>query len=223
MKYTTLPNMNKTIAAALAGLMVMAAVAPEVAAAPKSPKITSVELDIEADKIVVTGQYFGGKKFRGKVLLHLAEAGSIRLVVDKYEKLQPTDEVPILLHQLIVSGLPQNIDEFAGVHLLEIKRKYREQVDGISVVKYKVGTSHVSIGTVGPEGPAGQVGADGAQGPAGQDGANVQDGKLSETSNEANFDTHLIDFRKDATYLKMYHMYSMFENIIKHVQDVQTC
>ena len=177
-----LPQMNKTAAILITSLLSMVAITPQVTAAPKNPKVTSVELDTDAGTMVVTGRYLGGKKFRGDVRLHLAETGPITLKVDKYKKLQPTDEVPILLQQLKLSGIPQNIDDFEGVHLLEVRRKYREQVDGVSVVKYQIGTSLVTIGAVGPAGPkgdtgdAGPKGDQGAQGPKGDAGVNGTDG-----------------------------------------------
>jgi hypothetical protein len=205
--------LNKTAAILLTCLLGIAATAPQAEAAPKTPRITSVELDTDAGTMVVTGRDFGGKKFRGNVRLHLAETGPITLKVDKYKKLQPSDEVPILLQQLQLSGIPQNIDDFAGVHLLEVRRKYKEKVDGVSVVKFKVGTSLVTIGEQGPAGtdgvdgeqgpkgdkgdqgvagPAGRDGADGAQGPkgdqgdAGADGTNGSDGVgVSQTTIDA--------------------------------------
>jgi len=51
--------------------------------------------------------------------------------------------------------------------LLEVRKKYREQVDGASVVKYQIGTSLV---TIGAQGPAGTDGVDGEQGPKGDKG-----------------------------------------------------
>jgi len=153
-----LPLLNKTAAILITSLLSIVAITPQVTAAPKNPKVTSVELDLDAGKMIITGRYLGGKKFRGDVMLHLAETGPITLKVDRYKKLQPTEEVPILLQQLRVSGLPQNIAEFTGVHLLEVRRKYTEKVDGVSVVKYKIGTSTVTIGAVGPAGADGQDG-----------------------------------------------------------------
>jgi hypothetical protein len=161
-----LPLLNKTAVILLTCLLGIAT-APQAEAAPKTPRVTSVELDTDAGTMVVTGRDFGGKKFRGNVRLHLAETGPITLKVDKYKKLQPSDEVPILLQQLQLSGIPQNIDDFAGVHLLEVRRKYKEKVDGVSVVKYQIGTSLV---TIGEQGPAGTDGVDGEQGPKGDKG-----------------------------------------------------
>jgi hypothetical protein len=171
-----LPQMNKTAAILLTCLLSMVAITPQVTAAPKNPKVTSVELDTDAGTMVVTGRYFGGKKFRGDVRLHLAETGPITLKVDKYKKLQPSDEVPILLQQLKLSGIPQNINDFAGVHLLEVRRKYKEKVNGASVVKYQIGTSLVTIGAQGPAGPAGPQGEQGVAGPAGLSGLSGLEG-----------------------------------------------
>ena len=144
-----LPQMNKTAAILLTCLLSMVAIMPQVEAAPPKPKVTSVELDLDAGKMVVTGRNFGTRKWQIGVLLHLAETGPVTLNVDSFTKLQPTEEVPVLLHQLVVSGLPQNIDDFAGMHLLEVRRKYKQLVNGVSVVKYKIGTRTVTIGAQG--------------------------------------------------------------------------
>jgi len=148
----------------------MFAIAPEVEARPKKPIITSVELDLDAGKMIVTGRYFGTSERRIRVRLHLAEAGPVTLQVDSLTKLQLTEEVPTLLDQLIVSGLPLNIDEFAGMHRLEVRKK-----------KF-IGTTTVTIGAEGPAGadgaygPAGPQGAQGIAGPAGVDGTDGVDG-----------------------------------------------
>ena len=152
-------------------LQFLVAVTTPVEAAPRTPKITSIELNLDEGTMIITGRYFAwGDKFRGKVLLHLAETGPMTLNVDSYAKLQLTDGVPVRLDQLQVSGIPQNIDEFSGVHLLEVRRRYREQVDGVSVVRYKTGTSLVTIGSEGSVGPEGEKGEKGEQGEQGEQG-----------------------------------------------------
>lgn len=164
---------NSAASMVLFTLQFLVAVTTPVEAAPRTPKITSIELNLDEGTMIITGRYFAwGDKFRGKVLLHLAETGPMTLNVDSYAKLQLTDGVPVRLDQLQVSGIPQNIDEFSGVHLLEVRRRYREQVDGVSVVRYKTGTSLVTIGSEGSVGPEGEQGEQGEKGEKGEKGEN---------------------------------------------------
>ena len=180
-----LPQMNKTVAILLTSLLSMVAITPQVEAAPPTPEIRSVELNLDAGTMIITGRLFGGlqqKAFRGNVRLHLAETGPITFKADLFENFVATEAVPARLQRLTVNGLPQNLADFEGVHLLEVRRRYNELVDGVSVAKFVIGTSLVTIGSEGPEGPkgdtgdAGQDGADGAQGPKGDAGTNGTDG-----------------------------------------------
>jgi len=168
-----LPQINKTLAILIAGLLSMFAIAPEVEAGPKKPIITSVELDLDAGKMIVTGRYFGTSERRIRVRLHLAEAGPVTLQVDSLTKLQLTEEVPTLLDQLIVSGLPLNIDEFAGMHRLEVRKK---KFIGTTTVTIGAEGPAGADGAYGPAGPKGEQGLPGAQGPQGADGTQGERG-----------------------------------------------
>ena len=167
------PQMNKTAAILITTLLSMVAIMPQAAAAPQTPEIRSVELNLDAGTMIITGRFFGGlkqKAFRGNVRLHLAETGPITFRADLFENFVATEAVPARLQRLTINGLPQNLDDFAGVHLLEVRRKYSELVDGVSVAKFVIGTSLVTIGAEGPEGPKGDTGDAGPKGDAGNVG-----------------------------------------------------
>ena len=151
----------------------MVAITPQVEAAPQTPEIRSVELNLDAGTMIITGRFFGGlkqKAFRGNVRLHLAETGPITFRADLFENFVATEAVPARLQRLTINGLPQNLADFAGVHLLEVRRRYTELVDGVSVVKFVIGTSLVTIGAEGPAGPKGDTGDAGPKGDAGDEG-----------------------------------------------------
>ena len=55
-----LPQMNKTVAILLTSLLSMVAITPQVEAAPPTPEIRSVELNLDAGTMIITGRLFGG-------------------------------------------------------------------------------------------------------------------------------------------------------------------
>lgn len=175
MRYKLLPN---AMAAVVAGLLITAATLPQIQAAKPNrenpsttlPIITSAEPNTEDKTLRITGNNFADEEaFIGTVEIYLAETGVAPLTVDSFAKGQTSAGEDF--QQLVVSGLPANIDDFAGTHLLVVRKGDPSSKN--------IAAFSVTFGAVGPEGPAGADGVQGPigpQGPAGQDGVDGVDG-----------------------------------------------
>ena len=173
MKNKLCPNVNK-LAALFASLVLAASTLDKVEAAKPDrnkpsvvmPVITSVEPSIANMTLRITGQNFADEDaFVGLVEIYLAETGLATLVVDSFARGQSADG--LVFEELLVSGLPANIEEFAGTHLLLVRKG--DPVENIA-------TFDVTIGAVGPRGADGADGQDGVTGPQGPIGPAGKDG-----------------------------------------------
>ena len=165
--------MNKMAAALVAGLFVIASTADVEAAKPDNkkppvvqPVITSVEANLDDKTLRITGDNFADEEtFTGSVELFLAETGLNALVVDSLAKGLTAEGDPF--QQLVVSGLPANIEDFAGTHLLVVRKG-----DNANTTS----TFPVTIGAVGPAGADGIDGTNGINGVNGINGTNGENG-----------------------------------------------
>ena len=172
MKVCVFPNV-KIMAAVVAGLFVIASTADVEAAKPDNkkppvvqPVITSVEANLDDKTLRITGDNFADEEtFTGSVELFLAETGLNALVVDSLAKGLTAEGDPF--QQLVVSGLPANIEDFAGTHLLVVRKG-----DNANTTS----TFPVTIGAVGPAGADGIDGTNGINGVNGINGTNGENG-----------------------------------------------
>ena len=129
MNSSTLNRMSKITAAVIAAMTMTIGSVSQVHAAPPTAQgssasaavITNVEPDLEAKTLRITGKKFSkDAEFVGQVEIYLAETGITILEVDSYVRDQTSDGVSY--DQLVVSGLPANIAEFAGTHLVVLRK-----------------------------------------------------------------------------------------------------
>ena len=172
--------MSKITAAVIAAMTMTIGSVSQVHAAPPTGQgssasaavITNVEPDLEAKTLRITGKKFSkDAEFVGQVEIYLAETGITILEVDSYVRDQTSDGVSY--DQLVVSGLPANIAEFAGTHLVVLRKgtpTFGRWLTKSATFAVTIGSNGGVAGPEGPQGPAGPIGLQGEQGVAGSEG-----------------------------------------------------
>ena len=152
--------MSKITTAVIAAMTMTIGSVSQVHAAPPTGQdssasaavITNVEPDLEAKTLRITGKKFSkDAEFVGQVEIYLAETGITILEVDSYVRDQTSDGVSY--DQLVVSGLPANIAEFAGTHLVVLRKgtpTFGRWLTKSATFAVTIGGSG---GVAGPEGP----------------------------------------------------------------------
>ena len=172
--------MSKITTAVIAAMTMTIGSVSQVHAAPPTGQgssasaavITNVEPDLEAKTLRITGKKFSkDAEFVGQVEIYLAETGTTTLEVDSYVRDQTSEGVSY--DQLVVSGLPANIAEFAGTHLVVLRKgtpTFGRWLTKSATFAVTIGGSGNVAGPEGPQGPAGPIGLQGEQGVAGPQG-----------------------------------------------------
>ena len=172
--------MSKITTAVIAAMTMTIGSVSQVHAAPPTGQgssasaavITNVEPDLEAKTLRITGKKFSkDAEFVGQVEIYLAETGTTTLEVDSYVRDQTSEGVSY--DQLVVSGLPANIAEFAGTHLVVLRKgtpTFGRWLTKSATFAVTIGGSGGVAGPEGPQGPAGPIGLQGEQGVAGPQG-----------------------------------------------------
>ena len=180
MNSSTLNRMSKITAAVIAAMTMTIGSVSQVHAAPSTGQgssasaavITNVEPDLEAKTLRITGKKFSkDAEFVGQVEIYLAETGITTLAVDSYVRDQTSEGVSY--DQLVVSGLPANIADFSGTHLVVLRKgtpNFGRWLTKSATFAVTIGGSGNVAGPEGPQGPAGPIGLQGEQGVAGPQG-----------------------------------------------------
>ena len=209
MNSSTLNRMSKITAAVIAAMTMTIGSVSQVHAAPPTAQgssasaavITNVEPDLEAKTLRITGKKFSkDAEFVGQVEIYLAETGITILEVDSYVRDQTSDGVSY--DQLVVSGLPANIAEFAGTHLVVLRKgtpTFGRWLTKSATFAVTIGGSGGVAGPEGPQGPAGPIGLQGEQGvagPQGEQGAKGDTGTAGQDGQMAHKDQLVLRERK---------------------------